>query len=390
MRRIFLIVLDSVGAGEAPDACEFGDVGAHTLRSLYNSGRLKIENLLSLGLGNIEGLEFFGRAEAPKAVSARLVERSRGKDTTIGHWELCGHVSSAPLPTFPDGFGEDILSKITRISGRAILCNKPYSGTRVIEDFGAESVAQDKLIVYTSADSVLQIAAHERTVPIKELYRICSELRGELLGADDGVGRIIARPFLGDAESGFYRTENRRDFSIEPPVLLLPEAVKRSGLSSISIGKIYDIFAGREFDESRRTHSNAEGMSVVMEYAKKDFCGLCFANLVDFDMLWGHRRDQAAYADGLSEFDRALGELLPYIGRDDALIITADHGCDPCFLKTTDHTREYVPLLIYSPGIQPEELGTRESFADLGATVARLLGIDFECDGRAINLKLKG
>ena len=383
IKRVFLIVLDSVGAGEAPDAERFGDVGAHTLRSIWQTGKLKIDNLCRLGIGNIDGLSFLGTVHSPKACVARMREASMGKDTTVGHWEIAGHISSAPLPTFPEGFPESILDKIRRISGRGILCNKPYSGTAVIADYGKEALEKKALIVYTSADSVLQIAAHTDAVPLAELYQICEELRGELSGAEEGVGRIIARPFEGKS-GAFKRTADRRDYSLKPPARLLPEAVKNVGYDSIAIGKISDIFAGVGFTESVRTHGNKEGMEITKDYIKRDFSGLCFVNLVDFDMLWGHRRDAEAYARGLCAFDLWLGDILPMLRDGDLLIITADHGCDPGFIKTTDHTREYTPFLAYSKKIVPQNIGTRDSFADIAATVANALGVSFDGDGKPI------
>ena len=386
IKRIFLIVLDSVGAGEAPDAAEFGDVGAHTLKSLWQTGSLNIENLRSLGIGNIEGLSFLGTTDAPLACVARMRERSMGKDTTVGHWEIAGHVSARALPTFPDGFGESILEKIKKISGREILCNKPYSGTAVIDKYGKEAFEKKALIVYTSADSVLQIAAHTDVVPLEELYRVCSELRGELTEDGEAVGRIIARPFNG-GNGNFKRTADRRDYSLKPPICLLPESLKKAGFDSISVGKISDIFAGVGFTRATPTHSNQEGMKIAEAYIESDFSGLCFVNLVDFDMLWGHRRDANAYARGLGEFDVWLGSILPKLRDDDLFIITADHGCDPCFTLSTDHTREYTPFIAYGKVLVPDNFGTRDSFADIGATIADLFGIDFDSDGEPIKLK---
>jgi len=389
VKRVFLIVLDSFGIGEAEDAAEFGDVGAHTLRSIWNTGRLKIDNLRLLGLGNIDGLSFVGQTEHPLGAFARMKEASAGKDTTIGHWEISGHISKTPLPTFPNGFDVEIIDRIKRISGRDVLCNKPYSGTAVIRDFGAESVQSGSLIIYTSADSVLQIAAHIDVVPLDELYRVCSLLRAELVGEKDGVGRIIARPFSGNAKDGFVRTPDRRDYSIEPPVMLLPERVKENGLSSIAIGKISDIFAGKGFTESCLTHGNREGMERALEYIRKDFEGLCFVNLVDFDMLYGHRRDADGYAEAISEFDLWLGKAIDELRDGDVMMITADHGCDPSFLKTTDHTRENTPLIVYGKNVSSMQYGVRSSFADIAATVASLLGVELECDGETINLSFK-
>ena len=385
-KRVFLIVLDSVGAGEMPDSASFGDIGVNTLRSVYNSGKLSIPNLVSMGIGNIEGLSFLGKTDAPTAAVARMSERSMGKDTTVGHWEIAGYISASPLPTFPNGFPEEILEKIRKASGRELLCNSTYSGTAVIADYGKEAKEKGALIIYTSADSVLQIAAHVGVVPLEELYRICETLRAELVGENEGVGRIIARPFVDGEDGGFKRTADRRDYSLAPPAVLLPEALKAAGKDSISVGKISDIFAGVGFTEAQRTHGNEEGMAVTSEYLSKDFNGLCFVNLVDFDMTWGHRRDAEGYAEGLSAFDKWLGGALASLREDDVLMITADHGCDPAYLATTDHTREYTPLLIYGKGVAPVNFGTRECFADISATVAELLGVEFDGAGKAIEL----
>lgn len=387
-KRVFLIVLDSFGIGGALDASEFGDEGAHTLRSVWSAGA-RLDTLRALGIAYVDGLSFLGAEREMLASVARMREASAGKDTTIGHWEIAGHISRTPLPTFPNGFDGDIIEKIEKISQREVLCNKPYSGTAVINDFGAQAVERGALIVYTSADSVLQIAAHVDVVPLDELYRICTELRGELVGEKNGVGRIIARPFKGNSQDGFVRTLDRRDYSLEPPVMLLPEAVKRSGLLSVAIGKISDIFAGIGFDERCLTHSNAEGMERTREYIRRDFRGLCFVNLVDFDMLFGHRRDTRGYADAIEKFDAWLSGILSELGEDDVIMITADHGCDPDFLKTTDHTREDVPLIIYGKRIVPKQYGTRNSFSDIAATVAQLLGVNFSGDGEAIDLEFK-
>ncbi len=384
-KRVFLIVLDSVGAGEMPDAAAFGDAGANTLRSVFGTGKLDIPTLRSLGIGNISGLDFLGKTNAPRAAVARMAERSLGKDTTVGHWEIAGAVSNAPLPTFPNGFGEDILDKVRRISGRELLCNKPYSGTAVIEEYGREAKEKNAIIIYTSADSVLQLAVQVNGVmELDELYRICEELRGELTDAEDGVGRIIARPYIEDENGCFKRTADRRDYSLAPPKVVLPEAIKLAGKDSISVGKISDIFAGVGFTESVRSHSNREGMELTESFIESDFEGLCFTNLVDFDMTWGHRRDAEGYAQGLCEFDAWLGRILPKLREDDVLMITADHGCDPCYTKTTDHTREYTPLIVYGKHIEPKNFGTRESFADIAATVAQLLDVELDTEGRAL------
>lgn len=333
-------------------------------------------------MGNIEGLSFLGETSCPQASVGRLRERSMGKDTTIGHWELAGHISEEPLPVFPKGFPNELLESLSRKTGREILCNKPYSGTDVIRDYGEEHLRTGALIVYTSADSVLQIAAHTSVIPLNELYGIC-EIARELCVGTYGVGRVIARPFEGSFPE-FQRTADRRDYSLNPPVELLPDVIQAWGLDSIAVGKISDIFGGRGFTKTVRTHSNREGMEITAEIAREGFHGLCFVNLVDFDSKWGHRRDAIGYAEGLNEFDRMLGELLPLIGEEDLLMITADHGCDPGFGATTDHTREYVPILMYGGGESVRSIGTRESFADVAATVADRLGVTFACDGRAI------
>ena len=386
VKRVFLIILDSLGAGEAPDADKFGDVGANTLRSLSRSKKLNIKNLLSLGISDIDGLEFLGkRPEKPLAAVGRMRELSAGKDTTIGHWEIAGIISDAPLPTFPDGFDAELIEKFEAEVGRGVLCNKPYSGTAVIADYGEEHLRTGKLIVYTSADSVFQIAAHEELIPPEELYGICRKARKLLVGKY-GVGRVIARPFVGES-GNFTRTGNRRDFSLEPPAKTLCDAVCEAGLDSVAIGKISDIFADRGFTESVHTHSNKEGMALTSEYAKKDFHGLCFVNLVDFDSAYGHRRDVDGYANALSEFDAWLGGFLPELREDDVLMITADHGCDPAFAATTDHTREYTPLIVYGKNIEPRNFGTRQGFCDISAEISALLGLSFDGAGKKIELK---
>ena len=384
VKRVFLIVLDSLGAGEAPDAAKFGDCGAHTLRSLSTSSKLNIKNLRALGIGNIEGLEFLGRTDAPLAAVAKLRELSLGKDTTIGHWEISGIISDAPLPTFIDGFDKEFIERFEEATGRKVICNKPYSGTAVINDYGEEHLRTGALIVYTSADSVFQIAAHEDIISNEELYDICRAARG-LLRGKYGVGRVIARPFAGSAGS-FYRTPNRRDFSLEPPEKTMCDAIKESGLDSIAVGKISDIFAGRGFTEALLSHSNEEGMQITKELASRDFCGLCFVNLVDFDSVYGHRRDTDGYAAALSAFDAWLGNFLPLLNDDDVLMITADHGCDPLFTATTDHTREYTPLLVYGNKVAPKNLGVRDGFYNISAEICDMLGVEFDTKGHKMSL----
>ena len=384
IKRVFLIVLDSLGAGEGPDAENFGDAGAHTLKSLSKSSELNIKNLLSLGLSNIEGLEFFGKSLQNRAAVAKMQELSAGKDTTIGHWEIAGIISPSPLPTFPQGFDREIIEKFEVATGRKVLCNKPYSGTAVINDYGDEHLRTGALIVYTSADSVFQIAAHEDVISNEELYDICRTAR-RLLTGKYGVGRVIARPFLGDT-GNFYRTSNRRDFSLEPPKQTMCDAIKESGLDSIAVGKISDVFAGRGFTKCYISHSNAEGMSITKELVSHDFNGLCFVNLVDFDTVYGHRRDVDGYARALSEFDMWLGDFLGELNENDVLMITADHGCDPLFTATTDHTREYTPLLVYGDKVSPKNLGIRQGFCDISAEICDMLGVNFNGAGKKMSL----
>ena len=378
MKRIFLIVLDSFGIGALPDSEKFGDVGVNTLASCQKSEKLQIPNMIKLGLGNVEGVEGLNKVAAAAAYG-RMAEASMGKDTTTGHWEMAGVLSENPLPTYPEGFPDEVLKPFREATGRGVLANAPWSGTAVIEEFGKQHMETGDLIVYTSADSVFQIAAHEDIVPPEKLYEYCRMAR-KILTGKHGVGRVIARPFVGQPGS-FKRTANRHDFSIEPPENNLLSALKNEGLSTIGVGKIHDIFAGVGLTEYVYNESNAHGMAHAMQYADKDFEGLCFVNLVDFDMVYGHRRDIDGYANALSEFDRWLPGFLEKMGENDLVIITADHGCDPGYLATTDHTREYVPLLIW--GGKSADLGTRESFADVAATVAELLGVDFTCPGKS-------
>ena len=373
MKRIFLIVLDSFGIGAMPDAGAFGDAGANTLATCAAAGGLQIPNLLAAGLGNIQGVTCLPKAAAPTGAYGRLGEASRGKDTTIGHWEIAGVISRQPLPTYPQGFPEEILKPFREATGRGILANAPWSGTAVIEKFGKQHMETGDLIVYTSADSVFQIAAHEDIVPPEQLYEYCRTAR-QLLQGRHGVGRVIARPFVG-APGQFRRTANRHDFSLKPPGKTLLDGVKEAGLASIALGKIQDIFAGEGITEFVYQSDNAQGMEHLTAYAQKDFTGLCFANLVDFDMLYGHRRDAKGYVAALNAFDAWLGRFLPSLGPEDLVILTADHGCDPGYAPTTDHTREYVPLLILGQQVKPVDLGTRNTFAHIAATVAELLNI---------------
>ena len=379
MKRIFLIVLDSFGIGALPDAAVFGDAGANTLASCAKSPKLHIPNMIAAGLGNIAGVTCLPKAAAPTGAYGRMAELSAGKDTTIGHWELAGIVSQQPLPTYPHGFPEEVLQPFREATGRGVLANAPWSGTAVIEEYGKQHMETGELIVYTSADSVFQIAAHEDIVPPEKLYEYCRIAR-KILQGKHGVGRVIARPFVG-TPGNFTRTANRHDFSLEPPAQTLLDAVSAAGLASIGVGKIKDIFAGQGLTEFVYNKSNEDGMNHAITYAKKDFPGLCFVNLVDFDMVYGHRRDIDGYAGALSRFDAWLPDFLQALVDEDLVIITADHGCDPGYTATTDHTREYVPLLVLGKQVQPVDLGSRTTFADVAATVAQLLNIPLDTPG---------
>lgn len=369
-KRAFIIVLDSMGIGEMPDAANWGDEGSNTLRSIRSHEAFDCPNLEKLGLFNIDGID--EKYRSSRTCYARMTESSKGKDTTIGHWEIAGIYSPKPLPTYPDGFPDDVLKAFEKATGRGVLCNRPYSGTEVIKDFGEEHLKTGKLIVYTSADSVFQIAAHEDLVPVQELYRYCEQARA-LLQGEHGVGRVIARPFTGAYP--FQRTPRRHDYSLTPPAPTMADILKEKGFDVISVGKIFDIFAGRGFTESHPTVNNEDGMDKTLEIVKRDFNGLCFINLVDFDMVYGHRNDVEGYARAMTAFDKRLGELLPLLREEDLLIITADHGCDPA-TPSTDHSREYTPMLAYGNKIKKGvDLGTRESFADIGSTVLEWFGV---------------
>lgn len=382
MKRVFLIVLDSFGIGAMPDSESYGDVGVNTLRSVASSPAFKAENLKKLGLFNIDGIDCAEKVENHSGALCRLRELSAGKDTTIGHWEIAGIVSNKPLPTYPEGFPKELLDEFSRRTGRDVLCNKPYSGTEVIKDYGDEHVKTGALIVYTSADSVFQIAAHEDVVPVEELYRYCRIAR-EMLVGEHGVGRVIARPFI-TVDGQYKRTSNRHDFSILPPKATMLDAIHQKGMDTIAVGKIYDIFVGKGISEHVYTKGNSDGLEKTLEYGKKDFNGLCFVNLVDFDMLYGHRNDIDGYASAISEFDGWLDKFIPLLKEDDLLIITADHGCDPGYTQSTDHSREYVPFIAYGSKIKPVNCGTKDGFCIIGKTVCDYLGVDADIDGESI------
>ena len=375
-KRVFLFVLDSFGIGEAPDAAAFGDAGANTIASVATSDKFQVPNMAKLGLFNLDGVACGQPVEAVSGGCARLHELSMGKDTTIGHWEIGGIVSPKPLPTFPDGFPADFMAKYEAAVGRKCLCNKPYSGTQVLVDYGMEHMETGALIVYTSADSVFQVAANEALVPVQQLYEYCQIARDMLTG-ELGVGRVIARPFVGDSPETFKRTANRHDYSLDPPAETMLTVLERNGLATISVGKIFDIFNGANVSESNRTTGNDHGMQVALEMLDRDFEGLCFINLVEFDMTYGHRRNIPGYAQALTDFDRFLDKFLPAMGPEDVLMITADHGCDPGFLKTTDHTREYVPWLVYGAPVKAGvNLGTIDGFTAIAGTVCEYLGVE--------------
>lgn len=382
MKRVFLIVLDSFGIGEMEDAASYGDNDVNTLRSVSASSFFHMPNMKRLGLFGIDGVTVGERTDAPIGAYARMTERSKGKDTTIGHWEIAGIYSPKPLPTYPEGFPKEVIDAFCEKTGRGVLCNLPYSGTAVIQKYGDEHMRTGDLIVYTSADSVFQIAAHEEKVPVEQLYEYCRMAR-EILQGEHGVGRVIARPFIG--ESGSYtRTSRRHDFSILPPSTTMLDQLKEAGKDVIAVGKIKDIFAGKGITQSVYTSGNEEGIKRTLEYLDKEFEGLCFINLVDYDMLYGHRRDIDGYAKALTHFDEKLPEIMSKLGPDDILIITADHGCDPAYQKTTDHTREYTPFLMYGASITPKNMGTRSSFADIGATVLAYFGITPAFEGESM------
>ena len=381
-KRIFLIVLDSFGIGAMEDAPAYGDYDVNTLRSVSESAYFEVPNLQKLGLFNIDGVNVGQEAEKPMAAIVRMAERSKGKDTTTGHWEIAGIYSPNPMPTYPDGFPQEILEEFSAKTGRGVLCNKPYSGTVVIQEYGEEHMNTGDLIVYTSADSVFQIAAHEEVVPVDVLYDYCRMAR-EILQGEHGVGRVIARPFVGPCSGHFTRTSNRHDFSLEPPAVTMLDQLKDAGKDVIGVGKINDIFAGKGLTEYVYTSGNEEGIERTLEYMDKDFEGLCFVNLVDFDSMYGHRNDVDGYAKAITYFDGRLAEILSKLKENDILMITADHGCDPGYTQTTDHTREYVPWIIYGEKVEPVNYGTRDTFADIGAAVLKYFDIEPQFEGES-------
>ncbi|MDF2511458.1 MAG: deoB [Herbinix sp.] len=385
MKRVFIVVLDSVGIGDLPDAALYGDEGSHTLYSASTSTYFNMPNMEKLGLFHIEGVkEKFPQIKADQPFEgsvARMEELSSGKDTTTGHWEIAGIISEQPFPTYPNGFPEEVLKPFEEKTGRKVLCNLPYSGTDVIRDYGKEHVETGALIVYTSADSVFQIAAHEDIVPIEELYRYC-EIAREILSGEHAVGRVIARPFIGEYPD-YKRTSNRHDFSLVPSTTMMDQ-LKEKGFDTLAVGKIYDIFAGKGITDTVRTHDNSEGIERLIERTKQDFEGLCFVNLVDTDMIYGHRNDVDGYARALTYFDEQVPKVLEGLREDDIFIVTADHGCDPG-TPSTDHSREHIPLVIYGSKIKKNNnLGTRSTFADIAATVLDYFGVESKVAGTSL------
>ena len=374
MKRVILIILDACGIGELPDAHLYGDEGSNTIVNTARAvGGLKLPNLGRLGLGSIESIPGVSPEREPLGNYGKMAEQSAGKDSTSGHWEIMGLVLVKPFPVYPDGFPPEIIAPFEKAVGSKILGNKPASGTEIIKDLGEEHTRTGRPIVYTSADSVFQIAAHEEILPVDKLYEMCAKARNILTG-EHGAARVIARPFVGKSGS-FKRTERRKDFSLPPPEETVLDMLKKDGIPVIGMGKIEDLFAGRGLSESIHTKNNSDGMDKLIGAMREFHNGLLFINLIDFDMLWGHRNDASAFASGLEDFDRRLPEVLNLLGPDDLLVITADHGCDPT-TPSTDHSREYVPLLVYGRSIKHNvNLGIRKSFSDVGKTTADIFGV---------------
>ena len=383
IKRVFLIVLDSYGIGELPDADQYGDKGSNTLGTIVKNEYYNTPVMKELGLFNIDGVKqnLNMHIDSPKGSFARMMEASKGKDTTIGHWEIAGIVSNNPLPTFPDGFPQSFLDEFSKRVGRNCVCNKPYSGTDVIRDFGKHHMETGDLIVYTSADSVFQIAAHEEVVPLEDLYKYCEIARELLCGDDLGVGRVIARPFVGE-EGNFTRTPNRHDYSLVPPSKTVMDELVEKGYDTIGVGKIYDIFAGKSINSTHKIKDNHDGMVKTIDIVKNtDFNGLCFVNLVDFDMKYGHRNDIEGYAKAATEFDGQLKEMMEVMRDGDVCILTADHGCDPAG-PSTDHSREHTPMIIFGNNIKEGvDLKTRSSFSDIAKTISDMFGTPGQFEG---------
>lgn len=379
IERATIIVLDSAGVGELPDAAEFGDVGSNTVGNLAKAtGGITVPNMEKLGLGNIIDIQGVAKVSSPMGAFGKAAEASKGKDTTTGHWEIAGIINEKPFATYPNGFSKECIEAFEKATGRKVLCNLPYSGTAVLEDFGPEAIEKGAWIVYTSADPVFQLAAHEEHIPLEELYK-ASKKALEICLQYDPVARVIARPFLGEKGS-FARTSNRHDYSINPPKASMLDHIKEAGLDVIGVGKTADIFNSQGITESKGTNKdNKDGILKTIAALKEDTKGLIFTNLVDFDMNFGHRRNSQGYKEALEEFDAYMPEIMSNLKENEILIITADHGCDPTY-KGTDHTREYIPVLVYGKNIKPCDLGTRRTFADIASTIEELL-LGKECEG---------
>ena len=375
VKRVTLVVLDSVGIGQLPDASEYGDEGSNTLGNISNSlGGLDLPNLEKLGLGLIDDIVGVNKVSSPTGSFGRSMEMSKGKDTTTGHWEMAGVILDEPFRTYPKGFPQDVISKFEEETGRKVIGNKVASGTEIIKELGKEHMDTGNPIVYTSADSVFQIAAHEEVISIEELYKMCEIARGILVG-EHAVGRVIARPFIGE-EGNFTRTANRHDYSLNPPHDTMLDKIKNAGLKVKAVGKIVDIYSGKGVTDHIHTKDNMDGVDKTIDYMKEDFSGLIFSNLVDFDMKYGHRNDVKGYGKALEDFDKRLPEIIDNMMEDEVLIITADHGCDPT-TDSTDHSREYIPILVYGNGVNPGvNIGTRKSFSDIGQTILDLLNVE--------------
>lgn len=381
-KRVFVIVLDSLGVGEAPDAARYHDEGSNTFLTVSKSSKCQVPNLKKMGLYSINETSVFEEEVVPIGAYGKMREASAGKDTTTGHWELAGIISKLPMPVYPNGFPKETIEAFEERTRRRVICNQPYSGTAVIKDYGKEHMETGALIVYTSADSVFQVAAHEEVIPIQELYRYCKIARNILVGRHQ-VGRVIARPFIG-VYPEFERTSRRHDYSVVPPADTMLDIIKRSGMEVLSVGKIIDIFAEKGITEYVRTESNRDGLLKLLPLMEQDFTGLCFVNLVDFDMKYGHRNDVDGYAQALSGFDQYLPEIFGRMQEEDILLITADHGCDPG-TASTDHSREYVPILLYGEKVKEHyNLGIRNTFADVAQTVLDYLGISAHTEGTSM------
>lgn len=389
INRVILIVLDSVGVGELPDSADYGDVGSNTVGNIVKAcGCISLPNLTRLGMGKIDGIDYLPVPGEVIGSYGKMAEVSKGKDTITGHWEISGLQLKYPFPTYPGGFSADIIDRFEKMTGRGVLANCVASGTEIIKEYGEEHMKTGKLIVYTSADSVFQIAAHEEIVPLEELYRIC-RLAREMLQGENMVGRVIARPFLGQP-GNFSRTSNRRDFSAEPTSDTILDKLQQKGLDVIAVGKIEDIFSGKGITQAEHTKSNMNGVDVTLNYMKQQNKGMIFTNLVDFDMLFGHRNNAEGYKQALEEFDSRLPEIMSAMREDDLLLITADHGCDPT-TPSTDHSREYIPLLLYGQNIRQDvNLGTRKTYADIASSIAEIFGIKNIFPGESFFSRIAG